>query len=112
MNRLPNMARRISPAASTMPAAIDQNKKMISLGSLMAVWKRMIDRAPTMPRLNTILEVTARITSVVTIVRPIRVTPKDAQHSSAYRRKDVKSHSKGARHRQHHVKDRNDCHVF
>ena len=72
MNRLPNMARRISPAASTMPAAIDQNKKMI--------WKRMIDRAPTMPRLNTILEVTARITSVVTIVRPIRVTPKDAEY--------------------------------
>ena len=74
------MKRQNIGLAKAAVLAIDQNKKMISLGSLMAVWKRMIDRAPTMPRLNTILEVTARITSVVTIVRPIRVTPKDAEY--------------------------------
>ena len=48
----------------------------MSSGSLMAVRKRTMDRATTMPRDSTTLEVTARITSVVIIVRATRVTPK------------------------------------
>ena len=42
----------------------------------MAVRKRTIDSAPTMPRDSTTLLVTAKITTVVIMVRAIRVTPK------------------------------------
>ena len=42
----------------------------------MAVRKRTIDSAPTMPRDSTTLLVTARITSVVIIVSATSVTPK------------------------------------
>ena len=76
MAALPNTARGISPAARTMPAAMDQKRNAISRGSLIAVRKRTMDSAPTMPRLSTTLLVTARITSVVIIVSAIRVTPK------------------------------------
>ena len=46
------------------------------MGSLMAVRKRTMDRAPTMPRERTMLLVTARISRVVMRVRAMRVTPK------------------------------------
>ena len=59
-----------------MPAAMAQNRKAMSMGSLMAVRKRTIDRAPTMPRESTILLVTARISRVVMRVRAISVVPK------------------------------------
>ena len=45
MNTLPNTANGIIPAASTMPAAMDQNRNAMSSGSLMAVRKRTIDKA-------------------------------------------------------------------
>ena len=66
----------MSPAASTMPAAMDQNRKAMSMGSLMAVRNRTMDRAPTMPRERTMLLVTARMSRVVMRVRAMRVTPK------------------------------------
>ena len=59
-----------------MPAAMAQKRNAMSRGSLMAVRNRTMDRAPTMPRLSTMLLVTARITRVVIIVRAMRVTPK------------------------------------
>ena len=76
MTTLPNTANGIMPAARTMPTAMDQNKKAISKGSLMAVRKRTMDKAPTMPSDSTTLEVTAKITTVVIIVRATKVTPK------------------------------------
>ena len=63
-----------------MPAPIDQNKKAISSGSLMAVRKRTIERAPTMPRDRTTLEVTARITIEVIMVSAISVVPKPEEY--------------------------------
>ena len=48
----------------------------MSRGSLMAVRKRTMDSAPTMPRDSTTLLVTARMTRVVIMVRATRVTPK------------------------------------
>ena len=76
MSRLPIIPKGISPAASTMPAPMAQNRKAISKGSLMADRNRTMDRAPTMPRLSTTLLVTARITRVAIMVRAMRVTPK------------------------------------
>ena len=74
--RLPNTARGIIPAASTIPTAMDQNKKAISRGSFIAARKRTIERAPTMPRERTTFEVTAKITTVVIMVRAMSVVPK------------------------------------
>ena len=48
----------------------------MSMGSLMAVRNRTMDRAPTMPRERTMLLVTARMSRVVIRVRAMRVTPK------------------------------------
>ncbi len=73
---LPKTASGMKPAASTMPTAMDQNKNAISSGSLMAVRKRTMDSAPTMPSDSTTFEVTARMTSVVIIVSATSVTPK------------------------------------
>ena len=50
------------------------------MGSLMAVRKRTMERAPTMPRDSTTLEVTARMTKVEIMVRATSVTPKPAEH--------------------------------
>ena len=68
------------PAARTMPTAMDQNRNAMSKGSLMAVRKRTMDRAPTIPRDRTTLLVTARITTVVIMVRATRVTPKEDEY--------------------------------
>ena len=76
MMMLPIAARGIMPAANTIPAAMDQNRNAISSGSLIAVRKRTMLSAPTMPRESTTLLVTARITRVVIMVRAISVTPK------------------------------------
>ena len=43
---LPNTARGINPAASTIPAAMLQNRNAISIGSLIAVRKRTMESAP------------------------------------------------------------------
>ena len=59
-----------------MPTAMAQNRKAMSMGSLMAVRNRTMDNAPTMPRERTMLLVTARISRVVIMVRTMRVTPK------------------------------------
>ena len=80
MNKLPMTARGIKPAASTIPTPIDQNKKAISEGSLIAVRKRTIDNAPTIPRESTILLVTAKIRREVIIHKAISVTPKLAEY--------------------------------
>ena len=76
MITLPITARGIIPAAKTIPTAIDQNRNAISRGSLIAVRKRTIDKAPTIPSDRTTLEVTAKITTVVIMVSAIRVVPK------------------------------------
>lgn len=68
------------PAASTMPTAMAQKRKAMSRGSLMAVRKRTMDKAPTMPRERTTLEVTASMTTVVIMVRASRVTPKPEEY--------------------------------
>ena len=52
----------------------------MSIGSLMAVRKRTMDSAPTIPSDSTTLEVTARMTSVVIIVSAISVTPKPEEY--------------------------------
>lgn len=46
----------------------------------LAVRKRTMDKAPTMPRLSTTLEVTARITSVAIMVRATSVTLKELEY--------------------------------
>ena len=46
----------------------------------MAVRKRTMDSAPTMPRDRTTLEVTARMTCAVIMVRAISVTPKEEEY--------------------------------
>ena len=76
MITLPITASGIIPAASTMPAAMDQNRNAISSGSFIAVRKRTMDSAPTMPRESTTFEVTAIITTVVIIVSATSVVPK------------------------------------
>ena len=76
MTTLPMTASGIMPAARTIPTAMDQNRNAMSSGSLIAVRKRTMDNAPTMPRDNTTLEVTARMTTVVIIVSATSVTPK------------------------------------
>ena len=48
----------------------------MSMGSLMAVRNRTMDRAPTIPRESTTLLDTARISRVVISARAMRVTPK------------------------------------
>ena len=84
MMTLPMTASGIIPAARMMPAAIDQNRKAMSRGSLMAVRKRTMDRAPTMPRERTTLEVTARMTWEVIMVRAISVVPKDEEYMTPW----------------------------
>ena len=80
MATLPISASGIMPAASTMPAAIDQNRNAMSIGSLIAVRKRTIDSAPTMPSDRTTLLVTARMTIAVIIVSAISVPPKPEEY--------------------------------
>ena len=76
ITRLPNTASGISPAARIIPTAIAQNKNAISSGSFIAARKRTIESAPTIPRERTTFDVTAKITTVVIIVRAISVVPK------------------------------------
>ena len=66
----------ISPAAKTIPTAILQKRKAISIGSLMAVRNLTIESAPTIPKDKIILLVIAKITSVVIIVNAISVVAK------------------------------------
>lgn len=76
MKTEPNKANGISPAPNTMPTLIDQKRKAISNGSLIALLKRTMERAPTIPRESTIFEVTARIIKVVISVSTKRETQK------------------------------------
>ena len=78
----PMTASGIMPAPMTMPTASDQNRNTISTGSLMAVRKRTMDSAPTMPRDRTTLLVTAIMTSVVTRDRPTSVSAKPLEYST------------------------------
>ena len=69
----PITARGIIPAPTTIPAASAQNKNTISIGSFIAVRKRTIERAPTIPSDSTTFDVTAIITRLVTSASPTRV---------------------------------------
>lgn len=80
MSTLPKIASGMNPAASTMPAAIAQKRKAMSDGSLIAVRKRTIESAPTIPSESTMLLVTARMSSAVIMQRAISVTPKFAEY--------------------------------
>ena len=75
MMMLPMIASGIIPAASTMPPAIAQKRNAMSIGSLIAVLKRTIESAPTIPRERTTLDVTASMTIVVIIVMATREPP-------------------------------------
>ena len=68
-----------------IPTASAQNKKTISTGSLIAVRKRTMDKAPTMPRDRTTLDVTAMITSVVTRESPTSVNAKLSEYITPVR---------------------------
>ena len=59
------IASGINPAPITIPELIDQKRYAISIGSLIALLKRTIERAPTIPSDNTILDVTANMIKVV-----------------------------------------------
>ena len=63
------------PAPVAMPAATAQNMNMMSMGSLMEVRKRMMDSAPTMPRVSTTLLVTTHRIRALIMVMAARVTP-------------------------------------
>ena len=76
MNRLPPTASTSSPAASTMPTAMAQNRKAMSMGSFTAVRNRTMLKAPTMPRESTMLLTTVKISNVVMRDRATSVTPK------------------------------------
>ena len=80
MSTLPKIASGMKPAASTMPAAIAQKRRAMSDGSLIAVRKRTIESAPTIPSESTMLLVTARMSSAVIMQRAISVTPKFAEY--------------------------------
>ena len=80
MQTLLMTARGIMPAARIIPAPMAQNRNAMSSGSLMAVRKRTMERAPTIPRDRTTLEVTARMTVAVIMVKAIRVVPKPAEY--------------------------------
>ena len=54
--------------------------KIISIGSLMAVLKRTMDSAPTMPNDSTTLDVTAIMTRVATKVSPIKVSANPVEY--------------------------------
>lgn len=57
-----------------------KKRKAISRGSLIAVRKRTIDNAPTIPSERTTFDVTARISTFVIIVRAISVTPNEDEY--------------------------------
>ena len=59
-----------SPTPQMMPTVMDQNRNMRSIGSLMAVRKRTMESAPTMPSDTTMLDWIVRMTAAV-----IRVIP-------------------------------------
>ena len=80
MITLPTIARGIIPAARTIPTAIDQKRNAMSRGSFMAVRKRTIDKAPTIPSERTTLLVTARITTVVIMESATSVVPTLAEY--------------------------------
>ena len=56
-------------APQQIPTAIDQNIKHKSIGSLTAVLKRTIERAPTIPNEITMLDCTAKIIAAVVTAR-------------------------------------------
>jgi len=56
-----------------IPTAIAQNVNTISAGSLMAVRKRTMLRAPTIPRERAMLELIGKVTSVTT--SPVSTSP-------------------------------------
>ena len=76
MKRAATSASRMSPAASTMPSAMHQKMKTMSMGSFTGVRKRTMDRAPTMPSDSRTLLETARMTRVVMSVIATRPAPK------------------------------------
>jgi len=62
-----------SPAPQIMPTLIDQKRNIRSIGSLIAVRKRTMDSAPTMPRDSTTLDCMVRMSDAVITVTPASV---------------------------------------
>ena len=61
------MATVIYPAPVMMPVTMLQNMNTVSIGSLIAVRKRTMESAPTMPSERTMLERTVKMASAVTM---------------------------------------------
>ena len=61
------MATVMYPAPVMMPITMLQNMNTVSIGSLIAVRKRTMESAPTMPSESTTLERTVKMASAVTI---------------------------------------------
>ena len=66
------MAISAIPTPQMMPTAMDQNRNIKSIGSLMAVRNRTIDNAPTMPRDTTMLDWIVRMIAEVIRAIPAR----------------------------------------
>ena len=62
------------PAPAVIPDVIAQNRYKRSIGSLIAVRKRTMDNAPTIPSEITTLVLIAKVTIQVSTVIPTRVT--------------------------------------
>ena len=69
---------RYSPAPTVMPVVMAQNRYKRSIGSLMAVRNRTMDKAPTMPSEMTMLVLMASVTMQVSTVMPtsVRANPR------------------------------------
>ncbi|MNF07499.1 hypothetical protein D3C80_2076900 [compost metagenome] len=65
-----------NPAPVTIPATAAQNRKIRSVGSLIGVLNRTMDRAPTIPSDSTRLELIAIMTVAVIRVMPMSETLK------------------------------------
>ncbi|GAA6396535.1 hypothetical protein I4300191C4_11920 [Solibaculum mannosilyticum] len=76
-----------------------------------------MDKAPTMPSDSTTLEVTAKITTVVIIVRATKVTPKLEEYITPEKvffvnEEDKHADAEGQSQREEHVQNGDACDVF
>ena len=71
---LPTAATKKLPTPQQMPTMMDQKRYMVSRESLMAVRKRTMDRAPTMPRDRAMLLPMTIITVPVSTAKMTRLT--------------------------------------
>ena len=86
----------------------------MSKGSFMAARNRTMLKAPTMPKDSTTLEVTAKITRVVIMVRPTSVTPKLEEYGKGLfvDEEDKQPQPKGQHQREPHVQQGYAAHIL